>query len=125
MAERYTRLYTCLLYTSVFKTEVFLWSKERGREANGNGSEWSAGGKAPCRCRGGRWRHGAFSAAAAFARLCERRLTKAKCGKVDLFQPEVACRARQVDSRTACRLPLPSRREMVVRAGEKMTPYQL
>ena len=52
-------------------------------------------------------------------------LQKAKCGKVDLFQPEVACRARQVDSRTACRLSLPSRREMVVRAGEKMTPYQL
>ena len=74
---------------------------------------------------GGRWRHGAFSPAAAFARLCERRLAKAKCGKVDLFQPEVACRARQVDSRTACRLSLPSRREMVVRAGEKMTPYQL
>ena len=58
-------------------------------------------------------------------RLCERRLAKAKCGKVDLFQPEVACRARQVDSRTACRRSLPSRREMVVRAGEKMTPYQL
>ena len=47
---------------------------------------------------GGRWRHGAFSAAAAFAMLCERRLAKAKCGKVDLFQPEVACRARQVES---------------------------
>ena len=38
--------------TSVFKTEVFLWNKERGREANGSDSEWSAGGKAPCRCRG-------------------------------------------------------------------------
>ncbi|MEI3085903.1 MAG: hypothetical protein V8S87_07850 [Oscillospiraceae bacterium] len=39
-----------------------------------------------------------FSAAAAFARLCECRLAKAKCGKVDSFQPEVACRARQVES---------------------------
>ena len=47
---------------------------------------------------GGRWRHGAFSAAAAFARLCERRLAKAKCGKVDSFQPEVACAAAQVES---------------------------
>ena len=46
---------------------------------------------------GGRWRHGAFSAAAAFARLCERRLAKAKCGKVDLFQPEVACAGAQVE----------------------------
>ena len=33
-----------------------------------------------------------------FARLCECRLAKAKCGKVDSFQPEVACRARQVES---------------------------
>ena len=55
---------------------------------------------------GGRWRHGAFSAAAAFARLCERRLAKAKCGKVDLFQPEVACRARQVNSRCLFGKPL-------------------
>ena len=31
--------------TSVLKTEVFLWNKERGREANGSDSEWSAGGK--------------------------------------------------------------------------------
>ena len=40
---------------------------------------------------GSRWRHGAFSAAAAFARLCERRLAKAKCGKVESRDP--ACRS--------------------------------
>ena len=46
---------------------------------------------------GSRWRHGAFSAAAAFARLCECRLAKAKCGKVDSFQSEAACAAAQVE----------------------------
>ena len=40
------------------------------------------------------WR---FSAAAAFARLCECRLAKVKCGKADSFQPEVACAAAQVE----------------------------
>ena len=76
---------------------------EQGRKGRRTGAVLNgAPGEKRRAAAGGRWRHGAFSAAAAFARLCERRLAKAKCGKVDLFQPEVACAAAQVDSRTAC-----------------------